>query len=35
MKERLDFGTFKKTLMKKYGKNQEPFVQYFTTKRKG
>ena len=35
MKERLDFGTFKKTLMKKYGKDQEPFVQYFTTKRKG
>jgi len=35
MKDRLDFGMFKKTIMKKYGKDQEPFVHYFTIKRKG
>lgn len=34
MKERLDFGKFKKTLMKKYGKEHDTFSHYFTIKRK-
>ena len=34
MKERLDFGTFKKILMQVYGKDHETFAHYFTIKRK-
>jgi hypothetical protein len=34
MKERLDFGTFKKVLLRDYGKTHETFAHYFTIKRK-
>jgi hypothetical protein len=34
MKERLDFGTFKKTLVQVYGKEHDTFSHYFTIKRK-
>jgi len=34
MKERLDFGAFKKVLMKNYGKDHPLFEHYFTIKRK-
>ena len=34
MKERLDFGTFKKVIRDKYGKNDEAFAHYFSLKRK-
>ena len=33
MKERLDFGTFKRKIMKKYGKENEIFAHYFKLKR--
>ncbi|KKN49774.1 hypothetical protein LCGC14_0639200 [marine sediment metagenome] len=29
MKERFDFGTFKRLIMKNFGKDQEPFDIYF------
>ncbi len=32
MKERLDFGTFKNVIRKKYGKDDEKFAHYFQTK---
>jgi len=32
MQERLDFGTFKRIIMKKYGKDHESFAHYFTIK---
>jgi hypothetical protein len=34
MKERLDFGTFKKIIMSKYGKENNTFAHYFKLKRK-
>jgi len=34
MKERLDYGTFKKIIMQKYGKNHDTFAHYFELKRK-
>ncbi|GAG96705.1 unnamed protein product [marine sediment metagenome] len=34
MRERLDYGSFKRIIMKKYGKDNETFVQYFITKMK-
>ncbi len=34
MKERLNFGAFKKIIMKNYGKDQDPFEHYFTIKRR-
>lgn len=34
MRERLDFGTFKRIIMKKYGKEHESFTHYFTQKTK-
>jgi hypothetical protein len=34
MQERLDFGTFKRIIMKKYGKEHESFAHYFTLKTK-
>lgn len=33
MKERLDFGTFKRIIMKKYGKENVNFAHYFKFKR--
>jgi len=33
MKERLDFETFKRKIMKKYGKENEIFAHYFKLKR--
>lgn len=33
MKERMDYGTFKRVIMKKYGKKHESFAHYFETKR--
>jgi hypothetical protein len=33
MKERLDFGKFKKILLKTYGKDHELFAHYFKIKR--
>jgi len=33
MRERLDFGTFKRSIMKKYGKENEKFAHYFKLKR--
>ena len=33
MKERLDFGTFKRIIMKEHGKNHEAFGHYFEMKR--
>ena len=33
MKERLNYGKFKRIIMKKYGKAHETFAHYFTTKR--
>ena len=33
MKERLDYGTFKKIIMQNYGKNNETFAHYFELKR--
>lgn len=32
MRERLDFGTFKRVIMKKYGKEHDTFAHYFITK---
>jgi len=32
MRERLDFGTFKRVIMKQYGKEHETFIHYFVTK---
>jgi hypothetical protein len=32
MRERLDFGTFKRVIMKKYGKEHETFAHYFKQK---
>jgi len=32
MRERLDFGTFKRVIMKKYGKEHETFAHYFKKK---
>jgi len=29
MKERFNYGTFKKIIMKKYGKNDDTFAIYF------
>jgi len=34
MRERLDFGTFKRVIMKKFGKDHETFAHYFITKMK-
>jgi hypothetical protein len=34
MKERLDYGKFKRILMKIYGKDHESFAHYFKTIRK-
>jgi hypothetical protein len=34
MKERLDFGTFKKIIRNKYGKDNQTFAHYFALKRK-
>jgi len=34
MRERLDFGTFKRVIMKKFGKDDETFAHYFITKMK-
>ena len=34
MQERLDFGTFKRIIMKKFGKEHESFAHYFTLKTK-
>ena len=34
MQERLDYGTFKRIIMKKYGKNHESFAHYFKFKTK-
>jgi len=34
MRERLDFGTFKRIIMKKYGKEHETFAHYFIQKKK-
>jgi len=31
MRERLDYGSFKRIIMKKYGKSNETFAQYFMT----
>jgi len=31
MKERLDYGTFKQVIMKKYGKDHETYAHYFKT----
>ena len=33
MRERLDFGTFKKVVMQKYGKEHETFAHYFKQKK--
>ena len=33
MRERLDFGKFKRIIMKKYGKENETFAHYFQLKR--
>lgn len=33
MKERLDYGTFKRVIMRKYGKEHEAFAHYFKLKR--
>ncbi len=33
MKERLDYGTFKRVIMKTYGKDHENFAHYFKIKR--
>jgi len=33
MKERLDFGTFKRVIINKYGKNHHTFAHYFEFKR--
>jgi len=33
VKNRLDFGTFKRIIMKKYGKENETFAHYFKLKR--
>lgn len=32
MKERLDYATFKRIIMKTYGKEHETFAHYFKTK---
>jgi len=32
MRERLDFGTFKRVIMKKYGKSNKIFAHYFMQK---
>jgi hypothetical protein len=32
MRERLDFGTFKRVIMKKYGKEHGTFAHYFKQK---
>lgn len=32
MRERLDFGAFKRVIMKKFGKEHETFTHYFTQK---
>jgi hypothetical protein len=32
MRERLDYGSFKRIIMKKYGKSSESFAHYFATK---
>jgi hypothetical protein len=29
MRERLDYGTFKRVIMKKYGKEHKTFAHYF------
>jgi hypothetical protein len=34
MKERLDYGTFKRVIMKKYGKDNDIFTHYFEVVRK-
>jgi hypothetical protein len=34
MKERLDYGKFKRTIMKTYGKDHELFAHYFEIQRK-
>jgi hypothetical protein len=34
MKERLDFGKFKKIIMNNYGKENDTFAHYFKLKRK-
>jgi hypothetical protein len=34
MKERLDYGTFKRVIMKTHGKHNEIFAHYFEIKRK-
>ena len=33
MRERLDFGTFKRVIMKQYGKDNETFAHYFKQKK--
>ena len=33
MRERLDYGSFKRIIMKKYGKEHETFAQYFKQKK--
>jgi len=34
MKERLDYGTFKRVVMRTYGKDHETYAHYFKLKRK-